>query len=318
LLLRLLTVSSVDKTHGCRIELKKIIQKAAGTAMRYEGTVIRPPSEAYSLIVQVTIGCSHNKCTFCGTFKNEKFRFRALEEVMEDLRWAIAYYRMAERIFLADADVLVLKTDYLVKLLDNIHALFPECNRVSSYATAQDVLRKTPEDLALLKARGLGMLYLGAETGNREILKSVRKGSTREELIEAVHKIGTAGMRSSVTFISGLGGRNMWREHAVDTGTIISEMEPDYASLLTLIVDPCAPLSEDVKNGTFVPLTPEEVLEETKLLVETIHVKKRCVFRSNHASNYLPLRGTLPEDKDALLRQIASAGVLRPERYRML
>ncbi len=286
--------------------------------MRYEGRIFRPPSEAYSLILQVTIGCSHNKCTFCGSFREKKFRFRTLEEVMEDLYQARAYYRFVKRIFLADGDALVLKTDYLTGLLDSIRKLFPECTRVTSYGSARNILRKTPEELALLKAHGLGMVYLGAETGNPAILKAVNQGSTREELIEAVHKIANAGMLSSVTFISGLGGRSMWREHAVDTGTIISEMEPDYASLLTLMVEPGTPLYEDVRSGKFELLTPEEVLRETKLLIENIHVKKTCVFRSNHASNYLPLYGDLPADKDALLAQIASAGMLRPERYRML
>ncbi len=175
---------------------------------------------------------------------------------MEDLRWARGHYRQVERIFLADGDVLVLKTDYLLRLLDAVHALFPECTRVSSYGTARNILRKTPRELALLRAHGLEMVYLGAETGNQEILRSVRKGCSREELIEAVHKIADAGMRSSVTFISGLGGRARWREHAMDTGTIISEMEPDYAGLLTLMLHPGPPLYEDVKRGAFELLTP--------------------------------------------------------------
>lgn len=284
--------------------------------MRYEGTVIRPPSEAYSLIVQITLGCAHNKCSFCSTFKDKPFRMRDLKEVLEDLDWARAYYRSVKRIFLADGDALVLRTDRLLSILDYIARLFPECTRVTAYGTAQDILRKSPDELKLLREHGLRMVYMGGESGNSTVLRRVNKGATREQMIEAVHRLRQADILTSVTFISGLGGQELWREHAVDTGTIISEMEPDYASLLTLLVEPDAPLYQEIEAGRFHLLTPEETVQEAALLIENVNLTRKCVFRSNHPSNYVSLSGDLPDDRQALLAQLASAKQLRPERFR--
>ena len=290
--------------------------------MRYEGSVYRPPSEAYSLIVQVTLGCANNTCTFCGMFKEKKFRVRDPEEVLEDFNMARRYYKRVERIFLADADALVLKNDKLMAILDHIRRIFPECERVGIYGSPQDVLRKTPEELRQLKENGIGIIYIGAESGSDKVLKDIRKGATRGEIIEAVRKIEASDIKSSVTFISGLGGKSDWREHATDTGTMISEMEPSYASLLTLIVEPSAPLHADLAAGKFKLLTPVEVVEETLLLLSNINLEKTCVFRSNHASNYVSLRGDLPADKSRMLKQLENAmknsGGLKDERFRML
>lgn len=290
--------------------------------MRYEGRIFRPPSEAYSLIIQVTIGCAHNKCTFCESFKEKQFRMRELNEVLEDLDQARRYYRRVDKIFLADADALVLKTDRLLVILDHIKKLFPECQRIGIYGSARDIRRKTPEELMLLRDHGLKIVYIGAESGNPQILKDIKKGSTREEIITAVRKIEELGIMASVTFISGIGGRKMWRENAIDTGTMISEMEPTYASFLTLMVEPGTPLYEDWRNGKFELLKPEEVLMEAKLMLENVNVTKKCVFRSNHASNYLSLKGDLPDDKDAMLKQIdwamENTQVLKDERFRAL
>lgn len=290
--------------------------------MRYEGRIFRPPSEAYSLIVQVTIGCTHNKCTFCEMFKEKQFRVRELDEVLADLDQARKYYRRIDKIFLADGDALVLKTDRLLKILDHIKMLFPECQRVGIYGSSRDILRKTPDELELLRDHGMKIVYLGAESGNPQILEDIKKGATREELIASVRKIEELGIMASVTFISGIGGREMWRENAIDTGTMISEMEPTYASLLTLMLEPGAPLYEDWRNGKFELLTPEEVMQEAKLMLENVNVTKKCVFRSNHASNYLSLKGDLPEDKDAMLKQIdwamENTQVLKDERFRAL
>lgn len=230
--------------------------------MRYEGDIYRPPSEAYSYILQITIGCAHNKCTFCGSFKDKKFRIRKIEEVYEDLEMARKYYRHIEKIFLADGDALVLKNSYLMDVLNRIRELFPECQRVGIYGRAHDILRKTDEELLELKANGMGIIYVGVESGNPEILKKINKGETREELIEAVRKAEALGIETSLTFLSGIGGRAMWRENAVDTGTMISEMEPTYASFLTLMIVPGTPLHEEYLKGEFELLTPEEVLKE--------------------------------------------------------
>ena len=286
--------------------------------LRYEGQIYRPPSEANSLILQATIGCTYNKCTFCQSFREKKFRIRTTEELFEDLSMARRYYGHVRRIYLADANALCMPSEQLLEILSFIRETFPECERVSTHACAQDVLNKTPEELTDLREWGMGIIYVGGESGNPEVLRLVNKGVTREELIESVHKLRAAKILSSLTFISGLGGTRLWREHAIDTGTIISEMEPDYASLLTLILEPGMPLFDDLVNGTFERLSPQQVLQETRLLIENINVKRSCVFRSNHASNYLSLRGTLPMDKEKVLNQLASAKRLKPEEFRLL
>ncbi len=290
--------------------------------MRYEGRVYRPPSEANSLILQVTIGCAHNKCTFCGMYKGEDFRIRPLDHVIEDLKWARAHYPHIEKIFLADGDALVLPNKTLVDIMDTIGELFPECEKISIYGSPKDVLRKSAEDLAELRAKGLLMVYMGGESGSDRILSNIKKGATADELVEAVRKLEDADIRASVTFISGIGGKLHWKEHATETGKMISRMSPSYVGLLTLMVEPETELYRDIREGRFQLLSAEEVLEETKMLLENIHVDKKCVFRSNHASNYLSLKGDLPRDKDAMLMQIQRAerdtGMLKDERFRML
>ena len=290
--------------------------------MRYEGDIYRPPSEAYSLLVQVTIGCSHNKCTFCNMYKEKQFRVRKQEEVLEDLAWAREHYRSVERIFLCDGDALCLANRKLLVILDYIRQHFPECERVTTYGRATDVLRKTDEELRELREHGIEMVYLGAESGSQKVLEKINKGETREELIEGVQRLEAAGIKTSVTFISGLAGPDDWEEHAVETGRMIAEMNASYVSLLTLMLQPPAPLLEDYRQGRFKLLTPEEVLAETCLMLQYAKPSKSCVFRSNHASNYVSLRGNLPEDNDsmiaALKRCMEDRGLLKDERFRML
>lgn len=290
--------------------------------MRYEGAVYRPPSEAYSLIIQVTIGCAHNECTFCTMFRDKQFRVRNIDEVMEDLEEARKTYRNVNRIFLADGDALVLTNAKLLTILKRIEELFPECERVGIYGSPQDVLNKTPEELIELKDNGVGIIYIGAESGNDEILKTIKKGATRAEIIEAIKKIEASGIDSSVTFISGLGGSDHWEEHARDTGTMISESEPAYVGLLTLMVEPKAPMYQEIQNGTMKLLSPKEVVMETKLLLENINVTKNCVFRSNHASNYISLKGDLPQDKEKMIQALDAVmdreDLLKSDSLRML
>lgn len=290
--------------------------------MRYEGDIYRPPSEAYSYILQITIGCAHNKCTFCGSFKAKQFRIRKLEEVYEDLNMAREYYRKVGRIFLADGDALVCKNEYLLSILKRIKEQFPECQRVGIYGRAKDVLRKTDEELAELRDNSITILYIGVESGNPEILRRINKGETREELIEAVQRVNRIGIETSLTFLSGIGGRELWRENAIDTGTMISEMEPTYASFLTLMLVPGTDLYEQHRRGEFELLTPEEVLKEAELMLENINVKNKCIFRSNHASNYVALKGDLPQDKERMLEQLRTAQnhseMWKDERFRML
>ncbi|MBQ9059812.1 MAG: B12-binding domain-containing radical SAM protein [Firmicutes bacterium] len=290
--------------------------------MRYEGNIFRPPSEAYSLLVQVTIGCTHNKCTFCSMYKDKKFRIRDPKEVLEDLAWARAHYRRVERIFLCDGDALALTNAKLLPILEFISENFPECERVTAYARATDVLRKSEEELKELQQAGITMVYIGAESGSDAVLEQINKGETRQQLIEGVRKAENCGIRTSVTFISGIAGKAGWKDHAVRTGSMISEMEPSYVGLLTLLVDPDVPIAEEIRSGKLQLLSPEEVMAETLLMLENTEVTRPCVFRSNHASNYLSLRGDLPRDKDAMMQQIRRAmkdsGMLKDERFRAL
>jgi radical SAM superfamily enzyme YgiQ (UPF0313 family) len=290
--------------------------------MRYEGNIYRPPSEAYSLIVQATIGCAHNECTFCSMFKDKRFRIRKIDEILEDLEEARRQYRRVGRIFLADGDALILKDDDLKTILRRIGALFPECERVGIYGSPQDVLRKGVLRLAALKEEGLGIIYIGGESGSDRVLAKVKKGVTSGEIVAAVRMIEESGIHASVTFISGLGGTKHWEEHASETGRVISESSPSYVGLLTLMTEPGAPLHKEIKEGRFELLSPTNVIKETLLLLEYVDVRRDCVFRSNHASNYLALKGTLPGDKARLIAELKSvsgrADLLKDDRFRML
>ncbi|MBQ1472092.1 radical SAM protein [Eubacterium sp. AB3007] len=290
--------------------------------MRYEGDIFRPPSEAYSLLVQVTIGCTHNKCTFCSMFKDKKFRVRDVQEVFEDLEDARRTYRYVERVFLCDGDALCLSNNRMLPILDKVRELFPECKRVNVYGNAKDVLHKTLDELKELREHGLEMVYLGAESGSDKVLQDICKGVNAEQLIEAVHKIEYAGIKASVTFISGLAGKAGWREHAIETGKMVSRMNASYVALLTLMLDPRAPITGQIQRGELELLSPEEVVAETYLMLEHMNPTKPCVFRSNHASNYLSLKGNLPQDKEKLMAKLRRAmedtDMLKDERFRML
>ncbi|MCL2111755.1 MAG: radical SAM protein [Clostridiales bacterium] len=289
--------------------------------MRYEGNVYRPPSEAHSLIVQTTIGCAHGKCRFCSMYKADNFRVRPLDEVLEDFRMAREAYRSVGRVFLADGDAMVLGTDTLLTILGEISALFPECERVSIYGTPRDALRKTPEELRALAEAGLAIVYIGAESGDDEVLRRVEKGATADEIIEAIRKLEEAELAASVTFISGLGGAELSEQHALGCARVITESRPSFAALLTLLLDPVAPMYKDLQAGTFEFMTPEEIAEETLLLLEHARPKTDCVFRSNHASNYVPLKGTLPHDNEQLietLRKALASGAFKSDHFRAL
>ena len=289
--------------------------------MRYFGSVYRPPSEARSLIVQVTYGCSHNTCAFCSMYKEKQFRMRPMEEILEDFRMARQAYSVVRRIFLADGDALIRPAADLERILESIAELFPECERVTCYASPSSIHKRTPEELVRLRERNLTMVYMGLESGCDQVLKKMRKGHTAADIVAAGQKINAAGIELSVTAISGLGGVELWREHAMDTAAALSAMKPAYIGLLTLMVEPGTPLYDWVRKGEFTLLDSRQVLEETALLIAQLDCEG-AVFRMNHASNYLTLKGTLNEDKQALLQRIHSAMSgrtdLRPEYFRAL
>jgi len=272
--------------------------------MRYEGDVYRPPSEADSLIIQLTIGCARNTCRFCTMYKSKKFRVRALSEVMEDLNWVKKYYPYRfDRVFLADGDALVVKTGDLIAVLDKIYQLFPQTRRVTTYGAAKDVLQKTPEELQMLRAHGLEMVYLGAESGSDKVLRDITKGVTAAETVEACRKLKNAGIKVSMTLITGLGGRADTREHAIESAKLVSATKPEYLGLLTLTLGRGAPLTRDYNDGKFQKLTALEGLEEQKLFLEHVD-SEGTVLRSNHVSNYMSLAGTLNQDRQAMLSQL--------------
>lgn len=283
--------------------------------MRYEGVVYRPPSEGRSLIVQVTIGCAHNSCTFCNMYKDKKFRVRTMEEIMKDLLEAQAMYGpYVRRVFLADGDALVMKTEDILTILKAVEELFPNAERVSSYGTAQDILRKSEEELRALAAAGLGIIYMGAETGDDEILKYINKGVTSAEIIAAGQKLKRCGLQSSITLISGLGGRGKVKEHARSCARLISAINPEYASFLTLRLYEGTPMYDDVVSGRFERITPDEIIDEMTEFLQNVD-SPGTVFRTNHASNYVVLKGDFNRDIHAMLKQLEQ--VKKNKNYRV-
>ena len=291
--------------------------------MRYEGMVIRPPSEADSYILQVTYGCSHNRCTFCGTYRDKPFRARPIQEVLEDIALAQSQVPDTRRVFLADGNALVLGTQRLITILDALASAFPLLRRVGIYANARDILGKTDAELAELQQRKLEIVYLGLESGSDEVLRRVHKGITATEMVEAVQKLRRATIRTSVIALLGLGGKELSGEHAQQTGRVVSAMNPEYLSMLTLMLIPGTELHRQWQDGTFELPEPPELLGELRQVIAATDGLTRCVFRTNHASNYLPLAGTLSRDKARLLAALDEAvsrgpSALRPEVWRAL
>ena len=274
--------------------------------MHYSGAVYRPPSEAHSLIVQCTLGCSHNKCAFCIMYKEKQFSINPVEQVLSDLAEARSYYSRIERIFLADGDALILPMDYLTRVLDFIREQFPECERVSAYASTKALMRKSDAELQTLRALGLQMVYVGLETGLEPLLKKYDKGVTAEEIIEHSLRAKAAGMTLSVTAINGMGGKEQSAEHAIATAEARSRIKADYVAMLTLRVYSGTPLHDWIERGELTMLGPQELAMENRVILQHID-SDGSVFRSNHASNYLPLKGTLNRDRDALIEQIDKA-----------
>jgi radical SAM superfamily enzyme YgiQ (UPF0313 family) len=256
-------------------------------------------------------------------FKDKSFRVRDIKEVLEDLDSASKMYPNVDRVFLADGDALVLSNGKLRQIMEKIYSVFHSSPRISVYGAPRDVLNKTDEEMKELAALGLGIIYIGAESGSDKVLKQVKKNATRAEIIESIKKIEKAGIAASVTFISGLAGKD-YEEHAIMSAKMINESMPSYASLLTLMLDQKAPIYDDVQTGRFELLSPVGVLEETLLFLQNIEMPgaSKTVFRSNHASNYVSLRGDLPVDKDIMIEQIkgalANQALIKDERFRFL
>lgn len=269
----------------------------------YEGIIYRPPSEANSLIVQVTIGCSHNKCSFCSMYKDKKFRIKDVLTIKNELNEFRKIYKSVKKIFLADGDALILKTFDLIEILKHISHIFPECKQVTAYATPRDILNKNIDELKLIKSYGLTMLYMGIESGNDIILNEINKGVSQKEIIEAGKRVSDSDIKLSVTLISGLGGKKNWKEHAKESAKVISKINPDYLGLLTLMIEKDTELYKKIELSDFILLSPKEILYETFEFIKELDLTN-CIFRSNHVSNYIALSGNLNKDKNKLLKEI--------------
>lgn len=274
--------------------------------IEYDPPVYRPPGEWRSFLVQATIGCSHNGCTFCGMYKGKKFRIRSMDDIIGDIREAAAFYNQYEKVFLCDGDAIVMKTEDLLEIIGEIKKDFPHCRLISTYAGPRSTLSKTPEELKILHEAGLGRAYLGIETGMESLLKSTNKGVSRAEMLEAGLRLRNAGIDLWGIILIGLGGKPLSMENARETAKLINEMQPNHLSAMNYTPVEGTKLGNQALRGEFQVLGAKESLMETAELIRNLEVSGMH-FTSDHASNYLPLKGTLNEDRDKLLRLIDGA-----------
>lgn len=300
--------------------------------MYYAEPVYRPPSEAYSLLVQATVGCSSaaaGRCYFCNStvfnrdIPEKRFRIRPTHEILEDIEIGGRQYRGVDKIFLLDSNAMIIKTPELLKIVKKCYETFPRLKQVACYACCEDILRKTDDELLELREAGLNLVFVGLESGDQEVLDLINKGVTVEDQVASVVKANRAGIQTSVTVILGLGGKSLSYQHAVNTGKAATLMNPSFFAALTLMVVPGTVLDNMIKRGEFELVTdPLDVLKEVELMITNIDAPGPVVFRTNHASNYLPLKGTLPADKERLLKTIRRAvdnpAILRAEYMRGL
>ncbi len=289
--------------------------------MHYEGNIIRPPSEANSILLQITVGCSRNKCTFCGAYKGERFRIKTDAIIMADIAFAATHCRRQRRIFLCDGDGLIVPQKRLLNILQEIERQLPWVTRVGAYANSKSLKMKTLDELKALKAHGLGILYMGLETGDDVTLKKINKGAVSEEMIQMGKKAKAAGIKLSITVILGIAGKSRSNIHARETGRVLTAIDPEYVGALTLMLIPGTPLYQDYRDGEFILLEPDDMLKELKNMIEATELSKG-LFHANHASNYLPIKARLPKEKEKTLHLIdnALAGKisLKPEFLRAL
>ncbi len=289
--------------------------------MHYEGNVFRPPSEAASILLQVTTGCSHNKCTFCGMYKQQKFRIKTDEEINADILFAEKNCRNQRRLFLCDGDTLSIPHKRLVAILQKIRRHLPWITRVGTYANTKSIYHKSLEQLAELRHLGLTIAYMGLESGDDTTLEAIRKGSDSQRMITMGRKIREAGIRLSITVLLGIAGKERSHIHARETGRVLSAIDPEYVGALSLMLVPNTPLYEEHRQNAFTLPGPMEMLEEIGIMLRHTTLTDG-LFHANHASNYLPIKAKLPEDKETTLARIHDALEgkigLRPEYLRAL
>lgn len=275
--------------------------------MRYEGTIYRPPSEFDSLIIQATIGCPHNKCSFCNMYKERKFRIRPLEDIIKDLELGREHYgENVEKIFFSDGNTILMKTNDLLRLLNYCNKLFPNLKRITMYGSAQYINLKTLDEFVKLKKAGLSRIHCGMESGDDDVLRLMNKGFSSEEMLKAGTLIKKVNIELSLYYIVGLGGTDLSKKHAVNSSKLINKINPDFIRLRTLIPFENTPLYKLFVENKFKVLNPHEALEETKLFVENLD-NITSYFLSDHISNYCNVNGKFPEDKDKILNKLDKA-----------
>jgi len=279
--------------------------------IRYEGDLYRPPSEADSLILQATIGCSYNECAFCGMYRDKRFRVRPFEELAAEIDWAREHLPGVRKVFLADGDALVAKAAFLERVLDALAAAFPDLRRVSVYASPQSLQVRTIEEMRRLREKGLALYYLGIESGNDEVLRELTKGVNAAEMVRVARKAHAAGVKLSTMILLGAGGRERSEAHARDSARVVNAIQPRFVSTLVMTPVPDTPLWEAARRGAVDALTSLELARELREFVAGLELEG-SVFRSNHASNHLALKGTLPRDKAALVAAL-DAVLAHPE-----
>ncbi len=284
--------------------------------IRYEGDLYRPPSEAESLILQATIGCSYNRCTFCAMYRAKRFRVRPLEELKREIAWAAAQPGTVRKVFLADGDALVAKSAFLLDLLAELRDAFPDLRRVSCYASPQALQVRTVDEMQRLRDAGLTLYYLGVESGHDAVLEKLEKGVDSAEMIRVAQKANAAGVQLSTMILLGAGGRKLSREHARESARVLNAIQPRFASTLVMTPVEGTPLWDQAARGEVDELDPIELTAELRDLVAGLELEQ-AVFRSNHASNFLPLAGTLPKDKDRIVATLDEV-LARPGRARFV
>lgn len=273
--------------------------------INYDEPLYRPPAEANSVIIQATLGCSFNKCTFCTMYESKEYKKRPLDEVFSDIDKMSHFYSDATKLFLADGDALSLETNTLVKILEYAYKKFPKLRRVSIYASAFNLNDKSLDELKLLKQKGLTLIYYGIESGSYEVLKKIQKPISNKKMIDSLNKAYDAGMKTSVTVILGVAGKKYSKVHIKETANIINQIKVTYLATLQLMLEDHTH-KKFIKNfdGEFIMLNDREMLEEQKSFIEQLSPLNKVIFRSNHVSNSLPLAGTLPKDKERLIQEI--------------
>ncbi|MGD9038841.1 MAG: radical SAM protein [Desulfobacteraceae bacterium] len=272
----------------------------------YDHPPYRPPSEAGSLLLRVTRGCPWNQCTFCSMYKDTPFEKRPLDEIIQDIETARRIYGTRPRtVFIGDSNSLVLKPDTLAKILGHLYAHFPATERVTSYARAQTLCKKSLEELRLIRQAGLTRLHVGLETGDPELLKEIKKGATPEQMVEGCLRAKEAGFEVSLYVLAGIGGEERWQQHADGTAAVLNQVDPHFIRIRTFVPTPHSPLWDSVQDGSFQPASAETILREQRRLVELLNVTSQ--YLSDHISNYVPVYGKLPDDRSSMLQTIDKA-----------